>query len=115
MKHELRQMREQGSGDAQGAALSSLTWKIRGDFRARLKAGPPRVQLSVPNWATGVAHDSKLWIAWASFEAAFSRAGKHLLFLADPDEAEASQSRAQGAPIGRSAHRRPRLRLTRPD
>lgn len=76
--------------DAQGFALSSVTWRVRRDFGSRLKAEAPKIQLSVPNWAPRVAYDSKLWIAWAKFEAAFDKASRHLLFTADPEEAEAS-------------------------
>lgn len=76
--------------DAQGFALSSVAWRLRRDFGRRLKAEAPRIHLVVPNWASRVAHDSKLWIAWAKFENAFGKAAKHLLFLADPEEVEAS-------------------------
>jgi len=76
--------------DAQGFALSSVAWRLRSDFGARLKAEAPTLRLVVPTWAQGVAHDSKLWIAWAKFESALSRALSHLQFMADPEEAEAS-------------------------
>jgi hypothetical protein len=76
--------------DSQGFALSSIAWRLRHDFGGRLKAQAPKIRLVVPTWTTGVAHDSKLWVAWAKFESAFGKASDHLLFLADPEEAEAS-------------------------
>lgn len=76
--------------DSQVFALSSIVWQLRRDFAARLRAEAPRIQLVVPTWARGVAHDAKLWIAWAKFDSAFGRALKYLLFMADPEEVEAS-------------------------
>lgn len=76
--------------DAQGRALSSVTWKLRRDFDNRLKAAAPKLRPTVPNWAPNVAYDAKLWIAWAKFERAFSKASAHQIFLSDPEEAEAS-------------------------
>jgi hypothetical protein len=76
--------------DQQASALASIAWRLRTDFGPRLKAEAPKLRLAVPNWAAGVAHDSKLWIAWARFEAAVGRASNHLMFMADPDEVEAS-------------------------
>jgi hypothetical protein len=76
--------------DRQTQALSLIVWRLRRDFAGRLRAEAPQLQLTVPNWAVGVAHDSKLWIAWANFEAAVSRATKYLTFTADPEEVEAA-------------------------
>lgn len=90
--------------DAQGFALSSITWRLRRDFNRRLKAEAPRIRLVVPNWALNVAHDSKLWIAWAKFENAFGKAASHMLFLADPDEIEATH---EGLRLTRVIRERP--------
>ena len=76
--------------DQQGWALSSVSWRLRHDFGTRLAADAPKVRLTVPTWATGVAHDSKLWIAWGRFEDALDKAITHLTFLDDADELEAS-------------------------
>lgn len=76
--------------DAQGRALSSITWRVRRDFGQRLMASAPRIQLTVPNWTPNVAYDAKLWIAWAKFENAFSKAAAHQIFVSDPEETEAS-------------------------
>ena len=76
--------------DQQGAALASITWRLRRDFGARLRAKAPKLKLVVPNWASGVAHDAKLWIAWARFDAAVGRVGKHLLYTRDAEEVEAT-------------------------
>jgi len=76
--------------DAQGFALSTVTWRLRQDFGARLKAGAPKLRLSVPTWSTGVPQDSKLWIAWASFETSVSKSIRHLAFTTDAEELEAS-------------------------
>ncbi len=75
--------------DQQGRALSSLTRRLRDDFRFQLRAEAPKIQLKVPAWTRGVAHDAKLWIAWERFEHALGKALRHNLFLADPDETEA--------------------------
>ena len=76
--------------DQQTAALASIARQLRADFPAQLRAQAPQIVLSVPRWATRVSHDAKLWIAWSKFERAFGKAKRHTLFLADPDEAEAS-------------------------
>ena len=79
--------------DQQALALSLVAWWLRADVGDRLKAEAPKLRLVVPNWAAGVAQDSKLWIAWAKFAAAVSRADKHLKFTADPEETEAANER----------------------
>ena len=76
--------------DQQGWALAAIAWRLRRDFASRLKAEAPKMHPTVPTWTRGVAHDAKLWIAWAKFETAFGKASKHNLFLADADEAEAN-------------------------
>ena len=76
--------------DQQGTALASIVWRLRDEVGARLRARAPKLRLVVPNWARGVAHDSKLWIAWARFDAAVGRVGNHLLFTRDAEEVEAS-------------------------
>ncbi|MCY4453402.1 MAG: AAA domain-containing protein [Immundisolibacterales bacterium] len=76
--------------DQQTRALASVTRQLRGDFGQQLRAQAPNIALTVPTWATGVAHDAKLWIAWSKFERAFDKAKRHGLYLVDPDEAEAS-------------------------
>jgi hypothetical protein len=96
--------------DHQTSALISIVWRLRGDFGPRLKAEAPRLRLVVPTWANRVAHDSKLWIAWARFEAAVGRALNRLLFTADPEEVEASSDglrllrRLEVFPDGRSEY-----------
>lgn len=90
--------------DQQGRALSSITWRLRGDFGTRLNAEAPRVRLTVPTWTRGVANDSKLWIAWQKFETAFGKASAHNRFLADPDEIEASY---EGLRLQRRVEERP--------
>ena len=76
--------------DRQTQALSLIVWRLRREFAGRLRAEAPQLRLTVPNWAVRVAHDSKLWIAWANFEAAVSRATKYLTFTSDPEEVEAA-------------------------
>ena len=90
--------------DQQGRALSSITWRLRGDFGNRLTAEAPRVRLIVPTWARNVANDSKLWIAWQKFETACGRASAHRRFLADPDEIEAAY---EGLRLQRRVEQRP--------
>lgn len=76
--------------DHQTRALASVTRQLRDDFGQQLRAQAPNIALTVPTWTTGVAHDAKLWIAWSKFERAFDKAKRHSLYLADPDETEAS-------------------------
>ncbi|MYA07674.1 MAG: AAA family ATPase [Holophagales bacterium] len=76
--------------DQQTRALSSLTGRLREDFREQLRARAPRIALTVPTWARGVAADAKLWIAWKQFEDVLGKVQKHNQYLADPDETEAA-------------------------
>src|SRR6185503_7095828 len=76
--------------DSQVFALASVTFRIRKDFGDRLRAEAPTVDLTIPTWSQGVAHDSKLWIAWAKFEDLVARADRFAFFSADPEEAEAT-------------------------
>lgn len=76
--------------DLQVMGLASITWRLRRDFADRLQAKAPRINLTIPSWARGVAQDSKLWIAWAKFQFALTGARKHLDFMTDPEEIEAS-------------------------
>ena len=73
----------------QAAGLRMVVWRLRQDFRERLRASAPQLNLSVPNWSAGVAFEAKLWIAWASFSGAFKEVMAHRDFLSDPEEIEA--------------------------
>lgn len=71
-------------------ALQQIVYRIRADFGGRLRADGEVLSLTIPNWTTGVAQDSKLFIGWAQFEAAYSRAAAFNRYFRDPDEVEAS-------------------------
>ena len=88
--------------DRQGEALASVTWRLRGDFRPRLRAKAPKLNLVVPQWTAGVAHDSKLWIAWARFDAAVGRVLNYMAYTRDAEEVEATN---EGVRLSREIRR----------
>jgi hypothetical protein len=74
----------------QAQGVSSVARRLRVDFKGRLLARAPRIRLSPPSWAQGVAFDAKLWIARTEFEGAHARRDRFMRYLSDFDEIEAS-------------------------
>ncbi|MCI4668929.1 MAG: ATP-binding protein [Bacteroidia bacterium] len=54
-------------------ALSSITAKLRSDFRGRLEGTAPVLPMSIPGGIRRVAYDSKLWAQWESVSAGTAR------------------------------------------
>ncbi len=76
--------------DTQVLSLASITWKLRADFGDRLRARAAKIKLTIPNWTSGVAQDSKLWIAYSEFQNAVGRIETYLDFVIDAEEIEAT-------------------------
>jgi hypothetical protein len=71
-------------------ALASVTARLRSDFRQSLVGKAPAMNLSIPNGASKVAYDSKLWIQWHKVEAATSETEGKMGFVTKPERLEAS-------------------------
>jgi hypothetical protein len=76
--------------DKQCRALNSVVEKLRSDFKGQLKANAPRLSLTVPQGAKGVAFDAKLWIWWDELEYQTRRLASHQVLALDATTLEAT-------------------------
>lgn len=76
--------------DKQCRALNSIVEKLRADFKGQMKANAPRLNLSIPQGATGVAFDAKLWIWWDELQFQTKKLASHQRLALDGDTLEAS-------------------------
>jgi hypothetical protein len=71
-------------------AISSITSRMRQDFKANLKGSVKQLKPSGFTGARGVAFDSKLWIQWSNIEVATAKAERQIEFTLPADTLEAS-------------------------
>lgn len=71
-------------------ALSNIVEKLRADFRNKLKANAPKLNLSIPQGAQSVAFDSKLWIWWEELQHQTRKLATHQRLALDAETLEAS-------------------------
>ena len=71
-------------------ALGSVTARLRNDIRKGLEGHAPALKLSEISGATGVAHDSKLWIQWDMVSSATAEIEAKAELIASPDHLESS-------------------------
>ena len=76
--------------DKQCRALNNIVEKLRTDFKGQLKANAPRLNLSIPHGAAGVAFDAKLWIWWDELQFQTKKLASHQRLALDGDMLEAS-------------------------
>lgn len=71
-------------------ALSSISARLRLEFRGQLNGSAPNLRLSIPSGMNQVAYDSKLWAQWERISKATDRTeGKNNL-ITNPESLEAS-------------------------
>lgn len=74
----------------QSASIATIADKLRADFKGSIKAGNPKVDLSNPRGAVGVAFDAKMWIWWDKLSLATERAEAHQRLALDAQALEAN-------------------------
>lgn len=74
----------------QSASIATIADKLRADFKGSIKAGNPKIDLSNPKGATGVAFDAKMWIWWDKLSLATQRAEAHQRLALDAQTLEAN-------------------------
>ncbi|PPK72540.1 AAA domain-containing protein [Methylobacter tundripaludum] len=76
--------------EKQCRALNSIIEKLRSDFKGQLKANAPKLSLSIPSGARGVAFDSKLWVWWDELQYQTNKLEGHQRLALDAETLEAS-------------------------
>lgn len=76
--------------ERQCKALNSIVERIRHDFRGKLKANTPRLNLSISTGTRKVAYDSKLWIRWEELQYHSKRLEEYQRLTSDAETLEAN-------------------------
>lgn len=76
--------------EKQCRALNSIVERLRTDFKGQLKANAPKLTLSVPQGARGVAFDSKLWVWWEELQYHTRKLESHQRLALDAEALEAN-------------------------
>jgi hypothetical protein len=89
--------------EKQSRALSSISERLRADFRNQLRANAPKLVLSIPQGPRGVAFDSKLWVWWEELQYQTRRLEDHQRLALDGETLEATYDAIRltnGVPTG---------------